>query len=189
MKNLIKGQSLRIDNHDSGSGKEAKWDERVHIHKVMNADNFNGAEILIPLNRHEDITFRKIQGKKIQIEKQLRNEIEKAFKDKNKRREFVKYISDKIENYSRNGSRSQLINNLIEGAESLARHFGLRSKILDETTSNIGDKIRSFTTLHQDENGDEFYIIQDIDGKNIRIGSDLDILNNWDEVKRIFNKK
>lgn len=188
MKNLIKGQSLRIDNHDSGSGREAKWDERVHIHKVMNHDNFNGAEILIPLKSQEEITFRKIQGKQERTERQLKNEIEKAFKDPKKRKEFVRFVFDKIENYQGSGTYNDLIHSLIDGAESLARHFGLKSRILDETVSNIGNKIRSFTTLHQDENGEEFYIIQDLDGRNIRIGSDLDILNDWDKVRRIFNR-
>ena len=187
MKNLIKGQSIRIDNHDSGSGREVRWDKRVHIHKVMNSDNFNGAEILIPLNGNEEITFRKIQGKKIIVERQIKNEIEKAFKDRNKRKEFVEFVFDKIENYQQNGSRSVLIVNLMEGAENLARHFGLKSKILKEIETIIGNRIRSYTTIHKDENGDEFYIIQDIDGQNIRIGSDLDILNDWQKVKRIFN--
>lgn len=190
MKRILKGQSIRIENHDRGSGREATWDKELHVHKVMDSDNFNGAEVLLPLNEEGDIIFRKIQGNNSKTKKRIKNEIRKSFKNKKIRKEFVEYVFQRIESYSQNTlSNRENIGYLMRGAEGLASHLGLRSQILDEALSIIQDKIRSMTTKHSDEDGNEIYIIQDIDGKNIRIGKNLDILNDWNKVKEVFNSK
>ncbi len=58
----------------------------------MNNDRYNGAEVLIPLHSRKNLTFRKIKGKSDLIERQLKKEIKKAFKNKGKRTAFVKYV-------------------------------------------------------------------------------------------------
>ena len=185
MKNLINGQSIRIDNHHRGDGSEFELKNNVHIHKVMNSDRYNGAEILIPLNETQDLIFKKIKGRDNIVKKQIVNEINKAFKDKRKRTEFVKYIFKRIEGFS-NDTLSSNISNFIKGAKSLAKHFDLEEEIIKTTKNLIKDKIKSYTTLHKDKHGNKYYIIQDVNGKNIRIGADFDILNDWDTLTNIF---
>lgn len=102
MRRLIEGQTIRIDNHDSGGGRQATWDDSLHIHKIMNTDRYNGVEVLIPLNENREISFRKVKGKSSLIEAQLRNEIKRAFKDVQKRKQFATYIFKSIDRYSQN---------------------------------------------------------------------------------------
>lgn len=184
MKRLISGQSLRIDNHHRG--QQVIGTRGLHIHKVMNNDNYNGAEVLIPLYPNSEIEFRKIKGSN-SIQDRIKNEIKSAFKDRKTRDEFVKYTLNKIESYSQNLSYQERINSLIEGAISLASHFDLIASFRQISIKVIQDKIISYTSQHKDENGNTIYIIQDVDGRNIRIGDDLSLLDDWDRVIEMFN--
>lgn len=47
---LIKGQTVSIDNHDRANGQPILFDYRIHIHKRMNRDKHSGIEILISLS-------------------------------------------------------------------------------------------------------------------------------------------
>ena len=39
-----------------------------------------------------------------------------------------------------------------------------------------------FKTIHTDENGKLYYILQDIKGKNIIIGDSQDMIDNWETI-------
>lgn len=39
---LIKGQTVSIDNHDRANGQPILFDYRIHIHKRMNRDKHSG---------------------------------------------------------------------------------------------------------------------------------------------------
>ena len=61
LESLIKGQTIKIDNHTQGCNVEYKWNEAVHLHKRMNGEGrFNKAEIIIPLSSKGKLYFRKI---------------------------------------------------------------------------------------------------------------------------------
>ena len=79
------------------------------------------------------------------------------------------------------------IQNLVKSAKAIARHFDLYPEILNEVLDRIRDRITTYYTEHSDENGNNYYIYQDLDGHNIRIGSDFEILEDWEETKRIFD--
>ena len=36
---ILKNQTIRIDNHDSGTGRPFEWGTGVHIHKILNERN------------------------------------------------------------------------------------------------------------------------------------------------------
>ena len=190
MKELIKGQTIRIDNHDSGSGRNIKYDSSLHIHKVMNNDRYNGAEIIVPLNETMEISYRKIKGKTKIIETQLKNEIDKVFKKKTqKRKRFSEEVFKNIERYSQNEDTPIKLRNLINGANAIAKHFDLLSEIQVVVKDKIKNTIKTVYTEHLDETGNKFYIYQDLKGKNIRIGNDFEILNDWEKTKEIFNSE
>lgn len=191
MKNLINGQSIRIEKHDAGSGREVSFDRALHIHKVMNRDRYNGAEIIIPLNVNENIYLKNVQGKSSVIESHIRNEIERAFKKPQKRAQFAEYLFNEVERYSHNQNDPIKLQNLIISAKAIARHFDLYPEIIKEVESRFKNRnenrISTYYSVHKDNEGNEFYIFQDLDGQNIRLGSDLEILKYWEETKRLFN--
>lgn len=186
MKGIINGQSIRIESHIYGSRECVSWGKGVHIHKIMNQDRHSGAEIIIPLDRYEEISFRKIKGG-TKTEKRIRNEIETAFRDRNKRQDFVKDVLAKLESYTVQMSNKDRIRSLMEGAKNLASHFKLKQKILDTFNPYIQHKLSPFISECEDKKGTTYYIIQDIDNQDIKIGSDLELLNDWDKLEQIFN--
>lgn len=187
MKSLIKGQTIRIDNHNAGNRGEATYDRSLHIHKIMNSDRYCGAEILIPLNSNNEIEYRKIKGNKDQ-KKQLRTEITTSFKDRRKKKDFVNDIFDIVTRYSQNKSIMVKIDNLIGAANAIAKHFDLKDADLKPYEDRIKD---AFFSTHYDNDGNRYYILQDLGSKepNIRIGSDKDLIKDWDKIKKNFDKE
>ena len=60
LRNLIDGQTIKIDNHNRGG--EFEWGKGVHMHKRMNKDKYSGAEVLIYLDEDKDLEFSSIIG-------------------------------------------------------------------------------------------------------------------------------
>jgi len=181
MKELLKGQSLRFDIHDRGSGKPVVWGNGLHLHKTMNNDRYNGAEILVPLDNDYDIEFRNIRGKNKDIERRIRNEIyDSLVKYPQKRKELARTLFDQIERFSQGMSQSERIENLRLGADRIANSFQLRDYVREDIKKGIFNKVKQFLTTHKDEDGNIVYILQDVDGKSIKIGEDLILLENED---------
>lgn len=86
---LIKGQTVSIDNHDRANGQPILFDYRIHIHKRMNRDKHSGIEILLYLDTDKDMRIINKKGKEADVVS-LRSEMEKAFKDTKKRIAFVR---------------------------------------------------------------------------------------------------
>lgn len=185
MKQLISGQTIELDNHDRGSGKEVTFDDNLHIHKRMNNDRYSGAEILVPLNLNRNVQIRKVSGS-TKIKDKIIKEVNKVFKNKRKRVEFARYISKQIDRYSSGFNEVERIENLVSGAQGIANHFELDTEVLNEFRDLARDRIVKLTTEHEDEFGKKFYIMQDTDSKSIKIGSDLSILDEWDNIIKLL---
>lgn len=181
MKELIQGQTIRLDNHDSGSGRAVTWGSGIHVHKKMNSDRYNSAEVIIPLDKSGKLEFRKLQGRSEMIEKQLKNEINRALKNKSKRWEFVSSVLKRLESYSSSVPKPQLVRNLRMGAENLASHFDLQPTIVEESKRILKGQLSSFLTEHVNDEGKVSYILQDVVGKRILVGDDLDEIEKWQE--------
>lgn len=82
---ILKNQTIRIDNHDSGTGRPFEWGTGVHIHKILNEKKYKGAEFILPLDRPGEIKY--IRG--YDISGNIESEIRKAFKDEDIRRKFI----------------------------------------------------------------------------------------------------
>lgn len=50
---ILKNQTIRIDNHDSGTGRAFKWGTGVHIHKILNEKNTKVQSLLSHLIESE----------------------------------------------------------------------------------------------------------------------------------------
>lgn len=183
MKSLIQGQSIRFEAHKRGDGEPIEWGKGLHMHKIMNDNKYNGAEVLLYLDSTRELEFRKIQGREKIVKLHLRNEISNAFKkDKVKSKKLIQVIMSTISEYSVDLPLSERIENLRNGALRIAKSFDLKSKTKEDILKNTNDYIKSYTTYHKDEFEKEFFIIQDIEGNCIKIGDNLEILKN-DEIK------
>ncbi|WP_029906775.1 hypothetical protein [Prevotella sp. 10(H)] len=179
---LISGQTIRIDNHRY----DTKFDG-LHVHKIMNNNYYNGAEILIPIDTDYRLTFRKLKGKKKLIKEKIQSEINNAFKkDEKATHKFVKEILSGIEMYSFDMTKQERILSLIRFAKSLATVFKLPKYLDSFVRKEIDGKIKSYISEFKDEYGKSTYIFQDIDNKEIIIGKNLNIIENWDDIINKF---
>ena len=157
IRNLINGQTIRIDNHTRGCNSKFEWDEAVHLHKCMDGNNrFNRAEVLIPLHHKGEIEFRKIQSKSQKIEKQLKHEIREAFSNVTVRNEFIKTFNSELVEKLRacDIHNKSMQKEIIENALlSIAQFFGVRPRIKEKIYSTF-IKLYKVST----ENTSDFYM-------------------------------
>ena len=64
MKSLIKGQTIRMDNHHQGDNMPIYYDEALHLHKIMNRKPYAGAEVRFPLKGERNFEITKIRSGK-----------------------------------------------------------------------------------------------------------------------------
>ncbi len=76
---------------------------------------------------------------------------------------------------------------MVEGANAIAKYFDL----LPDFSKDLNERIEGnkHISKHKDTEGKSYYIIQDITGRNIRIGDELNVIEDWDETKWIFDFK
>ncbi len=174
---LIKGQTVSIDNHDRGTGKPILFDYRIHIHKRMNRDKHPGIEVLLYLDTDKDMEIKNKNGKEADVVS-LRSEMKKAFKDPKKRIAFVKSMLDELNRKCTYSNSDEKLKANLLSAENIARQFGLH-KMYKQPLKDDED---TFETIHQDDDGNEYFVLQDFQDKTIRIGDSKDIVENWDKL-------
>lgn len=124
---LIKGQTIRIDNHQQGTGTENDWSkEGVHFHKSCNKTK-EKFDIIIPLNYPAPPKVKNLKtGKQCPIESmdsKVKKEIKEIFKSQEARDSFFnnvyKYLKDNFSNWSNNETDMSVV------AERIGRAFGI----------------------------------------------------------------
>jgi len=171
IKKLIDGQTIEIDDHNRGCAIE--WGKGIHLHKRINSDKYNGAEVLIYINDDKDLEFRRLQGKTSDIERRITNEIKDAFKNPSIRRDFINSFYKSLDEMLKNNGYD--IKKRYEIAEAaatrIARYFDLNPKI-----------IRSFGDL-----ADDFYIQfekvivkENVKNRSVTVGKDLENIDTFE---------
>lgn len=174
LRNLIKNQSISFDDHDAGSGRPTEYGKGLHMHKEMNSrKDYGGAVVKLYLDR-DDIEFLKIKGNSTIIEKQLRKEIRTTLK---KRPDLTKQLIDEVYNvigkYTTNISQNQQYEALMAGANRIAKSFELSEALTNIILRQMGEKVIGLATIHEDEDGKSYYLVQNILKKYISVGDDL----------------
>lgn len=105
---LIKGQQIRIDSHQRGTGVQNNWDNKnadVHMDKIVKRKK-EEYKIKVPLNSNRKVTVNRKSDQGIPAH--IRTEVTRAFSNDNIRKRFVKDIYNAIEAYnSKNLSHEQ----------------------------------------------------------------------------------
>lgn len=102
MKDLVKGQKIRIDNHHRGTRGIDYYDDPandIHLDKTMyDGKKKKGVyQIQVPLNSSRPVTVNHDEEK--EIPRRLLEEIQNEFADEEKRKRFVKEMSDVLNGY------------------------------------------------------------------------------------------
>lgn len=171
---ILKNQTVRIDNHDSGSGREFKWGTGVHIHKIMNEKKYRGAEFTLPLDREGNIKY--IKGNTTSI----RREIEKAFNDEATRKKFItsfgnalKVIAD-ASNFDLK-SRTEM---LTQSSRQLIELFGMDYESKRDWFKGNDNFVSMFTNTLEEK----VYIAQSLKLKNITMSDNEKYLDLFDSI-------
>ena len=175
MKSLIKGQTIKMDNHHQGDNTLIYYDEALHLHKIMNRKPYIGAEVRLPLKGEKKIEITKIRhGKNEKVAKQLKSEINRAFKNSKLRIEFVDSVLKELNRKCTFKDEKDRLSANIETAKKLAHFFGLR---ISESYNRPLD-----AAILTDKEGKTYYLFHDLDGKAIYIGDDYDLVKHWPDI-------
>lgn len=179
IKKLIEGQTIGIDNHHRGGIFE--WGKGVHLHKRMNNNKYDGAEVLIPIAEDGELEFRKIKGPSKEIEAQMRNEIEKAFKKPSVKRSFINSFYKSLDDILKNEGRSieDKIEILKTSASRIAKYFGLKPVIKDY----FGEVADKFYVQFSRSQSSDFYVLTDVKRQMFVIGVDKNSIDDLYKYK------
>lgn len=170
LSSLIDGQTIKIDNHNTGTLYQ--WDEAIHLHKRMNSKKYRGAEVIIPIAEDGELDFRGIDGKGM-ADLHIKNEIRKAFSNSTIRIRFVTALLNGLSNLFNNSkiSKDEWCRLFEEVAGRIVRYFDLKPKVKER----IDNDIIRFSR----ENGLDIYIRADQKEKAIILGTDITLINNF----------
>lgn len=172
---LIKGQTVSIDNHDRANGQPIFFDDRIHIHKRMNKDRYTGFEVYLYLNADKDMKIENHHGKKSDVAR-LNSEMKKAFKDPRKRTDFVESMLYELNRKCTYDSTEKRLKANLLSAQNIAKQFELRE------TSFLKNDSNCFEVILKDNEGNSYFLLHDVSGKTIRIGDSQDIVENWNKL-------
>ena len=170
IQNLIDGQTIKIDNHNSGT--EIVWGTGIHLHKRMNKDKYAGAEVLIYIDEDKDMEFRSVTGGE-EEKKRLQNEIRRAFKNVTIRKQFIESFYRSLRNIldasciKDPNERYKLAE---QASKRIVRLFGLKEKISDHFMADLNEVF----VFSQGKNGDVAIVTLNAEEQSVTIGRDMD---------------
>ena len=183
LKNLIKNQTIRIDDHKRGCREIKEWDTSsdIHLDKTTNFP-LNGkiqkVRIKIPINSDQPI---KIVAKKEQknievIPNNLLKEIKEALEDKEIRDRFILDVMDVLNNFDTALSNEERAKSVLT---RISKHFDLNWPT-DTIKIYAKEALLEYTLVYQKNSNEEYFAKLDKD--KIEIGQYSG------RVKRTYNK-
>ena len=130
LKPLIKGQTIRIDDHLQDGRVPHRWndDRDIHIDKTTNNDKYK-VRIKIPLNSDREITIIDARKEIDDIPGNIRREITKALSNKKIREEFVDSVLNVVQGFGADIENREHARQIIN---RISKHFGKSKKLIDE---------------------------------------------------------
>lgn len=175
MRELIKGQTIRVDNHRSGTREPVEWGKGVHLDKAINDKKHKSVRVKIYLDSDRGIEF--ISRGDDDVRQRIVSEISDVLaQNPQKRKAFVEDVIKEIDRFSQNLSPAERRKNLEEGANRIANHFNLGTSFVEI----IDQHLNQCLTGHFDEKNKVCLILQDLREKSIKVSEDLDALYDED---------
>lgn len=177
---ILKNQTVRIDDHKSGTREATKWGTGIHIHKIMNDKKYKGAEFTLPLDREGGIHY--IRGNTTSIEREIR----KAFKDENIRRNFIqsfgKALKDIADSSQANAELRMKI--LSQSSRQLIELFGMDYKVKKDWFRDD----ENFMSMFVNPQKGEVYLEQNIKKGYITVSDNEKYIDLFDSIVMDRNK-
>ncbi|WP_221653981.1 hypothetical protein [Bacteroides ovatus] len=179
---ILKNQTIRIDNHDSGTGRPFEWGTGVHIHKILNEKKYKGTEFILPLDRPGEIKY--IRG--YDISGNIESEIRKAFKDEDIRRKFILDLGEALKTIADSNHLDEKLRRkmLIQSGTQLIKLFGAK-QIASVSWFRDGDNFISEFICQSEPH---IYIEQNVKGNYITVSNSEQYIELFDEIFK-ENKK
>lgn len=168
LQSLIKGQTIKIDDHRRGCREQKLWEDKsadIHLHKETNdTKDSKAVSIKIPLNNLERPVYienTRRHKKQETVPAPLRKEIENALNNKKLREKFLKDVVKRLDDYQwpyGNASHEVFQKEIKKLAEHIAKGFGLT--LTEETMelwSNV--KLERFTQILTNDKGVKFKLV------------------------------
>lgn len=172
LRQLINGQTIKIDNHNCG--KEVIWDRSIHFHKRMNSKKYRGAEVIIPIAEDGELEFRKIKGDE-EAQRNIVNEISKAFGNETIRSNFVKSFYKSLDEILKSNKVDNPKEVIFQAADRLIKYFGVKPKFAKEFRASLG----KYFITYSGEDGSDTVILSDPEDCSFIIGKDIDYVENF----------
>lgn len=178
MRKLITGQTIRVDNHKSGTREPVEWGQGIHLDKTINDKKGKGVRFKIYLDSDRGIEF--VGNSNDEDRRYIINEVSKILgKNPQKRKEFVEDMIKEIDRFSQTMSPESRRLTLRDGANRIAKHFEL-----DRLEVEIENNVNQCLTEHYDTENKVCYILQDLREKTIIVGENLELVRD----KNLFSK-
>lgn len=128
MKELVQGQSIRIDNHRRGTRGIDYYDDPandIHLDKTLydGRKKKESYQIRVPLNSNRPVTINREEGR--HIPNRLLDEVRTAFADEAKRTRFVEELREVLRHYPIRNQDNANIDRVYEALRRIARGFDL----------------------------------------------------------------
>ena len=185
LKELIKKQTIIIDDHKRGSREVKNWDDKtadVHIDKKTNFPvdgKRQNITIKVPINSDRPLKIENAKKEQLNdIPTKLKGEIQSAFEDKKKRERFINDIIKHIKNFDTILSNEKRVKRFLS---NISKHFDL--KWTDEKIATYSDDILSlYTQKYTDDDGGQFFIT--VDKNKIKIGENNGYAKHQKSIRR-----
>ena len=184
LKEIIRNQTIIIDDHKRGSKEVKNWDDEsndVHIDKSTNyplGGKRQKIKIRIPINSQRPIKIENARKKEIDIPSSLEKEIKNAFEDENTRKEFISEVIEVLKNFKTILSNEDRAHQVLT---NLSRHFNL-NWTGEKITSYVKDILKTYTEVYQDKSGSEYFF--KLNENQIEIGQNNGYAKQFKKVNR-----
>lgn len=185
LKELIKNQTIIIDDHKRGCNEIKNWDDDsndIHIDKSTNSrvkGERQKVKIRIPINSQRPIKIENAKGKIIPIPRMLEKEIKTAFENEDSRKDFIMEVMEVLRNFKTALTTEQRAHQILT---NLSLHFNL-NWTGEKITTYINEILTSYTEVYSDGNGLEYFL--KLDDRRIEIGQN----NGYAKQSRKVNRK
>lgn len=148
MKSIIDNQTVRFDSHDAGSGQPQRWgDGVVHMDKRFSKGRRRGIKIKIPIDSNQQIDFGSRNPDDLEI-REIVNELKKALRPGNKRKELIGKIVKTIDSWSNGDVTEETVR--IAGRQ-IAEAFDLKQDFEEEVVTRARDSnVIRYASIHYD---------------------------------------
>lgn len=162
---LIKGQTIRIDNHHRLTQQDWLTNTDVHLHKVHKEHKGKVYEIRIPLNSQKDVSVHCCGNPIEEVPTFILKEVREALNDTVRRKRFIKEVYEVLMNDFRWEKNSK------EGCEEVMAKIAqaFQMKFTSDTESKDNVSYRKMTDGYS-----EYQIVFNYERECFYIGECLD---------------